>query len=507
MNASHDVIPQPNATRRFSLSQLGLSLGLALIWSCPSLAAMTDSKHFGLEVKITGQSEDDRDLGTLSGGDVNGLGLDLRPWVYGERGHWSAYAMGQAVTATDIIETDTLQQAGDDTQATANDDRKTKKNYLALREFWVGYSGFTPYPGELLKFGRQRLRNDDGQWRDTNIEALDWTFDTTLLRADIGVAERFSEYRTDLKELAPEDKDRLHLFADVSGQWTPGHWVGVRAHHTHDDGKLDVPQPGVASDPLDKKQNGDLTWLGLQANSDAYNWRNTNPVNYWASITGMSGDRDTVNPLNADGSRPTEAKRSGDVDGWATDLGVRLRLDPKWQVGAAYARSSADYEQNGLQSNRSNYTGTRARVHRFGEAFRGEMNNMQSATLFGSWMLQDDYDASLVYHKFWRVDGNKPVGSNGINAVENNTDDVTGAILSSTSLPLQDGNKDLGQEMDLVVTKYFKQGLLPAALSQSIDEPSALVRFRGGVFKPGDAYGSQVDSYMHRAFIDVIWRF
>ena len=132
---------------------------------------------------------------------------------------------------------------------------------------------------------------------------------------------------------------------------------------------------------------------------------------------------------------------------------------------------------------------------------------MQSMSLFGSWQLREDYDASLVYHKFWRVDGNKPVGSNGIDAVQNNTDDVTGAILSSTSLPLEDGKKDLGQEMDLVVTKYFKKGLLPAALSQSIDEPSALVRLRAGVFKPGDAYGSQVDSYMHRAFVDVVWKF
>jgi len=134
------------------------------------------------------------------------------------------------------------------------------------------------------------------------------------------------------------------------------------------------------------------------------------------------------------------------------------------------------------------------------------MNNVQTGTLFGSWMLRDDYDASLVYHKFWRVDGNKTVGTSGINAVENSYN-ADGAVESSTSLPLMDGKKDLGQEMDLVVTKYFKQGLLPAALSQSIDEPSALVRFRGGVFKPGDAYGKEVDSYMHRAFIDVIWRF
>ncbi|SDB62734.1 alginate production protein [Pseudomonas sp. NFACC23-1] len=489
--------------------QAGIGLSFALLWSCPTLAALTDSKNFGLEVKITGQSEDDRDLGTQSGGDVNGVGLDLRPWVYGESesGAWSAYAMAQAVTSSDIIETDTLQQSDGSTQQTDSGDREAKKSYLAMREFWIGYRGLTPYPGEQLKFGRQRLRNDDGQWRDTNIEALNWTFDTTLLRANLGVAERFSEYRTDLKELSPKDKDRLHVYGDVGYQWMPGQWAGIRAHHSHDNGSLDYPTPGEPTDTLDKTENGDLTWLGLEANSDAYNWRNTNTVNYWASLTGMTGDRDSVNPLNADGTRPAQLKRSDDVDGWATDLGIRLRLDPQWQVGAAYARASEDYEQNGLQSNRSNFTGTRSRVHRFGEAFRGEMANTQSASLFGSWQLRDEYDASLVYHKFWRVDGNKPVGSNGINAVENNTDDVTGAILSTSTLPLRDGDKDLGQEVDLVVTKYFKQGLLPAALSQSIDEPSALVRFRGGVFKPGDAYGKEVDSYMHRAFVDVIWRF
>jgi len=331
----------------------GIGLTFALLWSCPTLAALTEAKNFGQEVKVTGQSEDDRDLGTQKGGDVNGIGLDLRPWIYGESGNWSAYAMGQAVTSSDIIETDTLQQSSDDaTQQTSNDDRKSKKNYLAMREFWVAYGGFTPYPGEILKLGRQRLRNDDGQWRDTNIEALNWTFDTTLLKANVGVAERFSEYRTDLKELSPKDTDRQHLYADAAYQWTPGQWIGLRGHHTHDDGKLDYAEPGVASDPLDKRENCDLTWLGIEANSDAYNWRNTNTINYWASVTGMKGDRDTVNALNADGTRPTTAKRSDDVSGWATDLGVRLRLEPQWQVGAAYSRASAEYEQNGLQSNR-----------------------------------------------------------------------------------------------------------------------------------------------------------
>ncbi|MCF7533283.1 alginate export family protein [Pseudomonas petrae] len=494
------------------LMAAGFGLGFSLIWATPTLAALTDTQNFGIEVKATGQMEDDRDLGTRSGGDVNGVGLDLRPWAYGEWGNWSGYAMGQVVTATDTIQTDPLDQQVTDangqsaqrSRSTSNS-RKVDDSYAALREFWIGYRGFTPYPGEILKVGRQRLRNDDGQWHDTNIEAVNWTFDTTLLKAEVGAAQRFSEYRTDLTELSAQDKDRSHLYGDVEYQWTPGQWAGVRAHHSHDGGSL--KQQGSAIDDLDKTSRGDLTWLGLQANSDAYNYRNLNTVNYWGSLTWLTGDRDrigtTYDPIGD--QYVAGEKNNENVNGWATDLGLRFRLDPMWQVGGAYSRASKNYEQNGLESNRSNWTGTRSRVHRFGEAFQGEMANVESGSLFASWQMQDEYDASLIYHKFRRVDGHSGIGGAGINPAQENVDDD--GVSTFASLPLEDGRKDLGQEMDLVVTKYFKQGLLPAAVSQSFDEPSALIRLRAGVFKPGDAYHSGVDDYMHRAIVDVIWRF
>ncbi|WP_187671806.1 alginate export family protein [Zestomonas carbonaria] len=474
---------------------LGTTLSLPLLCGAPAWAVQMTDDSYGLDVKITAQSEDDRDLGTRDGGDVSGLGLDLRPWGYLKRGDWSAFAMGQAVTATDTIETDTLQSDDFSDDTRRNDNREADKSYLALREFWIGYSGLTAYPGEELRFGRQRLRNDDGLWRDTNIEALAWSFDTTLLRANLGVAERFNEYRTDIDDLAPEDEDRLHLFGDVATQWKPGHWVGLNAHHSRDDG--DLRRPGEVVDELDKTTTGDLTWLGIQANSDAYNPRNTRQLNYWASATWLTGDRDRLTSTVVGDDRIATGKQSGDVDAWGTDLGLRWRFDQSWQAGVAYARGSGgggsdggdNFQQTGLESNRSAFTGTRTRVHRFGEAFRGELSNLQAATLFGSWQLHDEYDASLVYHRFWRVDGDQPIGDSGITAAMPNDD------------------KDVGQEIDLVVTKYFKEGLLPAAMSQAIDEPSALVRFRGGVFLPGDAYGSQADSKMHRAFVDVIWRF
>lgn len=489
---------------------ISLGIGLSMLCASSAWAVQMDAKHFGADVKITVQSEEDRDLGTRGGGDANGMALDLRPWLRAQRGDWSAFAMGQAVMASDIIQTDTLESSADQPESAQTDGRTRKKNYLALREFWVDYAGLTDYPGEHLRLGRQRLHNEDGQWRDSNIEALNWTFDTTLLQASLGAAQRFSEYRTDLDELAPEDEDRLHLYGDIAAQWQPGHWLGFRAHHSRDDGSLADPNQPI--DSLDKRANGNLTWLGLHAHSDAYNFRNQQRLNYWASLTSLTGERNSLNS-SLDES-VAGGHNSTHLNAWATDLGLRLRLDPHWQIGAAYARGSGggdadgtgndNYRQTGLHSNRSTFTGTRSSVQRFGEAFRGELSNLQAATLFGSWQLADDYDASLVYHHFWRVDAHQQIGRSGINA---RFDDPLADLSPAPQVALVDGEKALGQELDLVVTKYFKQGLLPAAMSEAIDEPAALVRLRGGVFKPGDAYGSDTDSLMHRAFIDVIWKF
>lgn len=471
-----------------------LGLGASLFSASAVWAVQLSDDSFGLDIKVTAQSEDDRDLGTRDGGDVGGIGLDLRPWVYGQRGQWSAFALGQAVTATDTIETDTLESSDIEADGGRSNGREPDKNYLALREFWVDYAGLTAYPGEHLRFGRQRVRSDEGTWWDSNIEALRWSFDTTLLKANVGIAERFSEYRTDLDELAPEDEDRRHLFGDISSQWRPGHWVGFKAHHSRDDGEL--ANPGEQIDELSKRHTGDLTWLGINADGDFFNRRSNQPLNYWAQATWLTGEIDELQHSVVDEQRLANGSRNVDVDAWALDLGLRWNIDEQWKVGGAYARgsgggdddSSEQFRQTGLQSNRSNFTGTNARLHRFGEAFRGELSNLQAASAFGSWQLHDDYDASLVYHRFWRVDDNQDIGDSGIIA------------------PLQDGEKDVGQEVDLVVTRYFRQGLLPASMTEHLDERSALVRLRGGLFKPGDAYGEDTDSLMHRAFVDFIWR-
>ncbi|GHT85748.1 alginate production protein AlgE [Betaproteobacteria bacterium] len=467
------------------MKQRYFCLVLFLLCVSPAWAAEWVGNRFGVDVNVSARAEDDRDLGTRKGGDIHGLSLDLRPWVYFGSGAWSGFVMAQAVSATDGA----LPSVDFQDETRRSDSRTAKRNYLALRELWVGYSGLSAYPGEALRLGRQRLRDDgSGLWRDTSIEALAWNFDTTLLRAHLGVAERFSEYRSDIHDLAAEDKDRLHVFGDISRQWRPGHWLGFNFHHRRDHDKL--KRPGETVDTLDKTRVGKLFWFGVHASSEAFTPRNDAALNYWTSAFWSGGERDRLTTATVGDHRIATGKRDDDVDaGWGVDLGLRWRFNAAGQVGIAYAHGNNDFQQTGLESNRSAFTGTRARPHRLGEAFRGELANLRVVSAFASWQVRDEYDINAIWHRFQRADGDQVIGGSAISAAMTNND------------------KDVGQEFDFVLSRYFRNGLLPAAISQAFDEPSAVVRLRGGVFWPGHAYGREVDSTMYRTTVDVMWRF
>src|SRR5690606_35949169 len=59
---------------------------------------------YGVTFQFAAQSTEDLDLGTADEGDFNGVGLSARPWVYGERGNWSGFVLGEAFVATDVLE-------------------------------------------------------------------------------------------------------------------------------------------------------------------------------------------------------------------------------------------------------------------------------------------------------------------------------------------------------------------------------------------------------------------
>ena len=246
--------------------------------------------------------------------------------------------MGQAVAATDTIETDTLQSDTDDGNNSRNDGREPDKSYLAAREFWVDYAGLTAYPGEHLRFGRQRLREDSGQWQDTNIEALNWSFETTPAQRPRRSRPAFQRIphrprRTGSGGQGPHPCVRRHL-----------HPVGAAPPHRRAHPPRRRQRPPAPPRRGSRQPRQDLYrpahLARHQATGDAYNYRSSMPLNYWASATWLTGDRDNLTTTTVDDRRIATGKQSGDVNAFGVDLGLRWNIDEQWKAGVGYARGS-----------------------------------------------------------------------------------------------------------------------------------------------------------------------
>ena len=328
---------------------------------------------------------------------------------------------------------------------------------------------------------------------DRDIESLSWTFDTTLVQAQVAVAQAFHTWRTDQSDLPATDRDRLYVLAGFSRQWQPSHFWGVRAAYAAD--RTD-PASELASGILDPKSSKQrYTWLSAYAHN-GYFTPEASPArratwSYWGNVNLLMGNRDDASAASL--TTPTSTS-STSVNALALDLGLRWALPTTlpWQVGVAYAFGSGskdggvdhDFAQTGLHSNRSRYTGTRSYQYRYNEALGAELTNLHVATLYVSLPLER-YDASIAYHKFLRHHGDDGVVTNGLNI---------------QPLP---GSRDLGDGLDIVLAHYF--GTRAARLAQDEDDLRANVRLRASVFRPGDAYASGADLQYRVSLEATLW--
>lgn len=441
------------------------------------LAAQAVELEYRLKGTFAGVADGGRDLGLLDADDTGEGFVDFTPWVHLQfNPDWAAFVRVRGYASTGEL----LQPGSDDNNATVSDE----DGFVALREAWLEYGGLSSYPGEVLRLGRQRIRGDDAQFFDQDMDALRWIFNTTLLDAELGVAHQFDSYRTDNVDIALTQKDRSYAFGNVAWDWSPMQRVGLRAVYAHDDN--DLPDDGEAFDPRQRPWRSKQVWAGVFADNHVYDWKLDQPLSYWASATYLGGTRevalqDTGGLFPSPDGTPVSAGRvKEDVSAWAAEAGLRARVAGPLRAGAAYMHSSggpasdpgSQYEQTGAQSNYSRFTGTRSQIYRYNEAFRPEQGNLQAATLFLSTSV-GAYDASLVYNNFRRPRSWGPVISNGLV--------VTPATQSH----------DLGEGVDLVLTRYFSLGVpadAPRYTPQEIGDSS--LRLRGSWFKPGDAYNA-----------------
>ncbi|HET8883781.1 MAG TPA: alginate export family protein [Solimonas sp.] len=457
----------------FSRNTLSLAIAAAFGLATP-LAAHAVDADWRLKATLAGVADGGRDLDLQDADDSLEGYVDTTPWLHLQFSpEWAAFVRVRAYAPSGSV----LQSGDDD-----NGESASKKAFVGLKEAWFEYGGLTSYPGEALRIGRQRIRNDDAQFFDEDIDAVRWLFNTTLVDADLGVARQFDTYRSDDSEVPADQDQRTYGFASLAWDWAARQQIGFRVVYADDDNPL--PSLGEPVDAHERTSNGQRTWINAHLDNHPYDWQQLQPVSYWISGTYLAGNGtrlDTtpgIDPVSGETTGEVVAARDhGDLKAWAGEAGLRVHVGGPVQAGIAYAYSDGDedgdhqYEQTGVHSNYSRFTGTRTQIYRFNDAYRPELGNLQAATAFvsanaGAW------DASLIYNKLRRPDADAPVVSDSLRVS-----------------PTVDAH-DLGQGVDLVLTRYFNLGGAGAATAYTPDDTGdSSIRVRGSWFDPGHAYG------------------
>jgi alginate production protein len=377
------------------------------------------------------------------------------------------------------------------------DDARASKGFAGLNELWVQYNGITSYPGEAVRIGRQRIRQGDGEWWDQDADSLRWFLDTTLRSAEIGVAHQFSTYRTDSVDVPIEQRGRTYIFVDIATRWRVDNRLGLRATHAIDHGRLPEIDQAVSAD--EKLERSQLTWIGVFADNGFYEMiESDRSLAYTLEATYVIGSQDVA---TRDAGSAIASHLSQTVGAWNGSVGLRWQplANVPLQLGAAYTYSqggaegdrSTQYQQSGMQSNSSYFTGTQTLTSRYNEMLQPELGNLRIATAFLSLNLTNQ-TLGLVFEEFRKDDGAAPIRTRNVTA--NTVGDST----------------DIGTGVDLVFAHYF--GLAPPArrLLESGDafraqERRSLIALRASLFRPGDAYAPEAKTVYRLMLEATLW--
>jgi alginate production protein len=445
------------------------ALTLVFLAALGPMAASAQHIDYAVRATVSAGLDGPHDLELAGGRAEDYLFLSLAPRAIIEFSpEWTGYVRGRIFVPT--------RRVAPFDSAEADDPRATG-SYAGINELWIQYGGFTSYPGEALRIGRQHIRQTDSTWWDQDADALRWILDTTLVDAEVGAARAYSMFRTDDAEVPVAQRDRTYYFAHVAGDWRAENRLGLRAAHV-----TGGEQPAFASDPAladATAQDARLTWVGVYADNGFYDiLRADRAIAYAGEVSYLIGDQQIV-------SSGAETSVSQDVRAWQGSLDLRWRPRPQMplQIGGGYTFSeggesggrSHQFRQTGMQSNSSYFTGTKTLIGRYNETLQAQLGNLLVARAFVSLNLEND-DASLIFARFRRDDGRAPIFTNNV-----------------TALPVNE-SRDIGWGVDLVITHYFareqrRQRLLDRGDAFTAPQRRSLISLRASLFEPGEAYG------------------
>lgn len=393
----------------------------AVLGCMASVAVGDDYSNADFQLKVRGSYYLEGFSSTVDTASIDAATLLLQPKVnWRINKSWGVFALAEGFAASESV--------------TLDEDFPTDRSegYLALRELYVDYHGFSRYPKESIRFGSERIKEDTGLWWDREALTLRWHMDTTLVRSTFGVGKRVDFLRTDDSQLLERDKGRVVAFGSYEKQWRLNHWVGGKLFYSQDEDQ--EFRSGIA------QYDRQYIWAGISANNTYYDEANL-PWQYSIDLISLAGSAQRMQDENS--------AIDIDVASWAADLGIRGRLFsrvPLWW-GAHYARASgggdvdsdSTFYQNNLHTNRSRFANTRAKFSRFGEVARVDWSNVSIVTTYITHKVNPVFEWSFIAHSYQQIDSEGVVR-------------IAGSVTQQEQSTVQ----DIGYELDLVFG-YFSE--------------------------------------------------
>ena len=215
-------------------------------------------------------------------------------------------------------------------------------------------------------------------------------------------------------------------FGQIATDWRAENTVGLRMVHSDGGGGA---VDGTAL------QDRRLTWLGVYAENGFYEIQGSDrALSYASAVTYLAG------------AQQLAASTSQKIGAWQANADLRWRPIRRvplyvgggytWSQGGERNGRSHQFQQTGMQSNSSYFTGTGTLIGRYNETLQAQLGNLRVAMACVSLDLDRD-DISVVFTRFRRDDGLAPI--------------VTNAV---TATPVND-SRDIGVGVDFVLTHHF----------------------------------------------------
>lgn len=340
-------------------------------------------------------------------------------------------------------------------------DREEKVNGFERKEIGVGFFFGEVVPSEL-KLGRVELvsASEWWLWWDEELDSISLQSNYRDFEATLALAEEQAREKTDDDFIDPEQDRVKRILFSLAWEFAPSHSLIAYYLDQSDDSRSFAVGEFENFDEIDE-EDSDLTWTGISYLGDfevdsigefAVEWH----------LSRVSGDETIYEFDDPDAGMAEVAEREEkSVSGSAQSylLSWTPAAFDDWTFLLGRARGSGDANPDNRRDRSFRQTGLQGDSEAFGELYEPELSNLEVNVIGLEWEVSEGVEIGLLKYDYEQrklADEMRDVG---------------------IELDLTGSSRDLGQEMDLVVTIQAREGL---EIVVTVAE-----------FDPGRAYGAR----------------